>query len=154
MTLGRRISQGAGVSAEASPVEHEDRWTLNLRGMSVTKISVDFRLVLALDSDWEVALEAPANLSHGTAHANPSVLLNPESQDVAAALTLFGAKVLSAVAFKSGTLRLVFDTGHHLTCSSDPSFEAWQVTGPAGWRFASLPGGDIAVWSGSGASES
>ncbi|GHH28684.1 hypothetical protein GCM10018780_85620 [Streptomyces lanatus] len=142
------------MSAEASPVEHEDRWTLNLRGMSVTKISVDFRLVLALDSDWEVALEAPANLSHGTAHANPSVLLNPESQDVAAALTLFGAKVLSAVAFKSGTLRLVFDTGHHLTCSSDPSFEAWQVTGPAGWRFASLPGGDIAVWSGSGASES
>ncbi|MFF4518496.1 DUF6188 family protein [Streptomyces mirabilis] len=52
----------------------------------------------------------------------------------------------SAVAFKSGTLRLVFDTGHHLTCSSDPSFEAWQVTGPAGWRFVSLPGGDLAVW--------
>ncbi|MEV0444141.1 DUF6188 family protein [Streptomyces spectabilis] len=154
MALDRRISHGAGVSTAESPVEHEDRWILNLRGMSVTKISVDFRLVLALDSDWEVALETPVNLSHGTAHANPSVLLNPESQDVAAALALFRAKVLSAVAFKSGTLRLVFDTGHHLTCSSDPSFEAWQVTGPAGWRFASLPGGDIAVWSGSGASES
>ncbi|MGV9915418.1 DUF6188 family protein [Streptomyces tendae] len=82
--------------------------------MSVTKISVDFRLVLALDSDWEVA----------------------------------------AVAFKSGTLRLVFDTGHHLTCSADPAFETWQVAGPTGWRFASLPGGDLAVWSGSGASES
>jgi hypothetical protein len=149
-----RISQGAGVSAEESPVEHEDRWILNLHGMSVTKISVDFRLVLALDSDWEVALEAPVNLSHGTVHANPSVLLKPESQDVAAALALFGAKVLSAVAFKSGTLRLVFDTGHHLNCSSDPSFEAWQVTGPAGWCFVSLPGGDLAVWTCSGASES
>ncbi|MGW2706992.1 DUF6188 family protein [Streptomyces sp. NPDC001340] len=142
------------MSTEESHAEHEDRWILNLHGMSVTKISVDFRLVLALDSDWEVALEAPVNLSHGTAHADPSVLLNPESQDVAAALPLFGAKVLSAVAFKSGTLRLIFDTGHHLTCSSDPSFEAWLVTGPAGWRFASLPGGDLAVWSGSGASES
>lgn len=103
--------------------------------------------MLALDSDWEAALEAPVNLSHGTDHADPSVLLNPESQDVAAALALFGAKVLSAVAFKSGTLCLVFDTGHHLTCSSDPSFEAWQVTGPTGWRFASLPGGDLAFWS-------
>ncbi|MBQ0967477.1 hypothetical protein KBY91_31765 [Streptomyces sp. RK23] len=142
------------MSTEESPVEHEDRWILNLCGMSVTKISVDFRLVLALDSDWEVALEAAVNLSHGTAHANPSVLLNPESQDVAAALALFGAKVLSAVAFKSGTLRLVFDTGHHLTCSPAPAFEAWQVTGPTRWRFASLPGGDLAVWSGSGASES
>lgn len=153
MALGCRISQGAGVSAEESPVEHENRWILNLRGMSVTKISVDFRLVLALDSDWEVALEASVNLSLGTAHANPSVILKPESQDVAAALTLFGAKVLSAVAFKSGTLRLAFDTGHHLTCSSDMHFEAWQVTGPTGWRFTSLPGGDLAVWSGSGTSE-
>ncbi|MFE5894783.1 DUF6188 family protein [Streptomyces sp. NPDC056462] len=80
--------------------------------------------------------------------------LKPESQDVAAALVLFGAFVLSAVAFKSGTLRLVFDTGHYLTCSSDLSFEAWQVTGPTGWCFASLPGGDLAVWSGSETSES
>ncbi|MFE2967037.1 DUF6188 family protein [Streptomyces sp. NPDC059340] len=56
--------------------------------------------------------------------------------------------------FKSGTLCLVFDTGRHLNCSSDPSFEAWQVTGPAGWRFVSLPGGDLAVWTRSGASES
>ncbi|MFJ4845644.1 MULTISPECIES: DUF6188 family protein [unclassified Streptomyces] len=154
MALGRRFSHCAGVSTEESPVEHQDRWILNLRGMSVTKISVDVRLVLALDSGWEVAMEAPVKLSHGTAHANPSVLLNPESQDVAASLALFGAKVLSAVAFKTGTLRLVFDTGHHLTCSSDPSFEAWQVTGPSGWCFASLPGGDLAVWSGSGVSES
>ncbi|MER5386055.1 DUF6188 family protein [Streptomyces sp. NPDC002688] len=142
------------MSTEESPVEHEDWWVLNLRGMSVTKISVDYRLVLALDSDWEVALEAPVNLSHGIVHANPSLLLKPESQDVAAALALFGANVLSAVAFKSGTLRIVFDTGHHLSCSSDPSFEAWQVTGPTGWRFASLPGGGLAVWSGSGTSES
>ncbi|MGP4089628.1 DUF6188 family protein [Streptomyces sp. KR55] len=107
-----------------------------------------------LHSDWKVALEAPVGLSLGTVHANPSVLLKPESQDVAAALALFGANVLSAVAFKSGILRLVFDAGRHLTCSSDPAFEAWQVTGPAGWRFVSLPGGDLAVWSGSGTSES
>ncbi|MFE3412395.1 DUF6188 family protein [Streptomyces mirabilis] len=76
---------------------------------------------------------------------HPIVHQTPACQDVAAAPALFGAKALSAVAFKSGTLRLVFDTGHHLTCSSDPSFEAWQVTGPAGWRFVSLPGGDLAV---------
>ncbi|WP_323181296.1 DUF6188 family protein [Streptomyces sp. NBC_00154] len=154
VALDRRIGQGAVVSTEESPVEHDDRWVLSLRGMSVTKISVDFRLVLAVGSDWEIALEAPVRLSYGTVHASPSVLLNPESQDVAAALALFGASVLSVVAFKSGTLRLVFDTGHHLTCSSDPSFEAWQVTGPAQWRFVSLPGGDLGVWSGSGTSES
>ncbi|MFB6613239.1 DUF6188 family protein [Streptomyces sp. NPDC056367] len=95
----RKISQGAVVSAEEGPVEHEDRWNLKLRGRSITKISVDFRLVLILDSDWEVALEAPVSLSHGTVHASPPVLLTPESQDVAAALALFGGSVMSAVAF-------------------------------------------------------
>lgn len=122
--------------------------------MSVSKISVDFRLVLVLDSGWEVALETPVSLSHGTGHATTPVFLTPESQDVAAGSALFGARVMSAVAFKSGMLRLVFDTGHHLTCSSDPSFEAWQVTGPTGWRLVSLPGGELAVWSGSGRNES
>ncbi len=61
MALDGQTGQGAAVSAEESPVEHEDRWVLNLRGMSVSKISVDFRLVLVLDSDWEVALEAPVS---------------------------------------------------------------------------------------------
>lgn len=151
LALSRLISQGAGVSTEESPLEHGDWWALTpLREMSVTRITVDFRLVLVIDSDWEVALEAPARLSRGAIHYPPSVLLIPESQDVAAALALFGAKVLSATAFKSGALRLVFDTGHELVCSSDPSFEAWQVTGPSGWRFASLPGGELAVWAGSG----
>ncbi|MEU7606230.1 DUF6188 family protein [Streptomyces sp. NPDC041003] len=99
---------------EREPLEQEDRWILNLRGLSV----------------------AP---------------LTPESQDVAAALPLFGAKVLSAVAFKYGGLRVVFDSGTHLNCAPDDSFEAWQITGPRGWRFVSLPGGDLAAWSPSAA---
>ncbi|EFL19942.1 conserved hypothetical protein [Streptomyces sp. C] len=141
------------MSTEVEPVEHEDRWILNLRGLSVVRISIDFRLTLVLDAGWEVVLEAPARLSTGPLHTSPGLPLTPESQDVAAALPLFGAKVLSAVVFKSGVLRMVFDSGMHLTCSADASFEAWQVTEPRGWRFISLPGGDLAVWSRSGTSE-
>jgi len=132
----------------AEPSEHEDRWVLNLRGTSIARISVDFQLTLTLESGWAVALEGPARLSSGSAHADRGVLLSPESQDVAAALPLFGATVLSLVAFKSGGLRVVFGNGAHLTCPSTASFEAWQITGPQGWRFVSLPGGDLAVWSG------
>ncbi|MEU3749059.1 DUF6188 family protein [Streptomyces narbonensis] len=75
---------------------------------------------------------APVDLSHDSVRAFPSVRLHPESQDVAAALTLFGAQVLSAAAFKSGTLSLVCGNGRHLTCSPDPPFEGWQATGPSG----------------------
>lgn len=136
------------VSTPAEPVEHSDRWILSFRGLCVTKISVGDRLTLTLDSDWEVVLEAPAYLSAGSLSANERVELFPQTQDVAAALRLFGTEVLSAVAFKSGALRMVFSSGTHLNCPVSPSFEAWQITGPRGQMFVSMPGGDLAVWSG------
>ncbi|WP_245726858.1 DUF6188 family protein [Streptomyces longwoodensis] len=141
------------MSTEAEPVEHENRWILNLRGWGVTGITVDYRLTLALDDGWEVVLEAAAWLSSGPAHTDPGLLLLPETQDVAAALPLFGTKVVSTIAFKSGKLRMVFEVGAHLTCPADAEFEAWQITGPGGWRFVSLPGGDLGVWSASAANE-
>ncbi|MFD3517447.1 DUF6188 family protein [Streptomyces sp. NPDC058657] len=147
MAIEPQIGQGSVVSTEQGPVEHADRWILNLRGLPVTRIVVDFQLTLVLGSAWEVILEAPVNLSHGSVRTNPPSVLNPETQDVAAALTLFGAEIRSAVAFKSGALRLVFDTGMHLNSPADPSFEAWQVAGPQGWRFVSLPGGELTVCS-------
>lgn len=148
------MQHGGVMSTEAEPVEHDDRWILNLRGRGVAGITVDYRLTLVLDEGWEVVLETPARLSSGSAHTNPGVLLVPENQDVAAALPLFGTKVVSAVAFKSGTLRMVFEDGTHLTCPTDAAFEAWQITGPGGRRFVSLPGGDLGVWSASEANES
>ncbi|WP_331772765.1 DUF6188 family protein [Embleya sp. NBC_00888] len=142
------------MNPEAEPVEHEDRWVLGLRGLSVVGIRIDLRPTLVLDAGWEVVPAAPTRLSTGSLRTDPGLPLTPESQDVAAALPLFGAKVLSAVAFKSGALRMVFDSGTHLTCPSHASFAAWQITGPGGWRFVSLPGGDLAVRSGSGTGES
>ncbi|MFZ3498629.1 DUF6188 family protein [Streptomyces sp. 5.8] len=136
------------MSTEQGPVEDDDRWILNLRGLPVTKIVVDFRLTLVLDSAWEVTLEGPVSLSHGSIRTNPPSVLDPQTQDVAAALALFGADIRSAVAFKSGALRLVFGTGTHLNCPADPSYEAWHIAGPDGWRFVSLPGGELAVWKG------
>ncbi len=138
------------MSTPAAPAELDDRWLLNLRGLSVTQITVDFHLVLALGSDWLVTVETSADLLQGPGRteSRPGFRLVPASQDVAPALQLFGSKILSAVAFKSGALRLVFDNGMHLNCRSDPEFEAWQITGPAGWRIVSMPGGELAVWSG------
>lgn len=140
--------------SESAFAEHEDRWILGLRGLTVTKISVDYQLSFLLESDAWVVLEGPCRLAQGSAAGDvPQEMLDPQRQDVAAALALFGAKVMSAVAFKTGSLRLVFDNGLHLNCRADPSFEAWQVTGPGGWRLVSMPGGELAVWTGSEATK-
>lgn len=59
------------MSTEVEPVEHEDRWVLDLRALSVVRISIDFRLTLALDAGWEVVLETPARLAADPRHASP-----------------------------------------------------------------------------------
>ncbi|MET8824374.1 DUF6188 family protein [Streptomyces sp. NPDC004610] len=135
-------------ATQAEPAEHEDRWNLNPWGWSVARITVDFRLTLALDAGWEVVLEAPARLSSGPDPTGSGVVLVPETQDVAAVLPLFGAGIVSVVVFKSGTLRMVFEDGTGLICPADAAFEAWEITGPGGWRFVSLPAGGLGVWSG------
>ncbi|MEV7233061.1 DUF6188 family protein [Streptomyces sp. NPDC051020] len=147
------VDHGVVMSTEVDPVEYEDRWVLNLHGLSVVRISIDVRLTLVLEAGWDVSPEAPARLSAGSLRADPGVLLTSEAQDVAGVLPLFGTKVLSAVAFKSGALRMVFAGGTHLNRSPNASFEAWQITEPRGWRFVSLPGGDLAVWSRYGTGE-
>ncbi|MFJ4091844.1 DUF6188 family protein [Kitasatospora sp. NPDC089913] len=132
--------------SETSLAEHEDRWIMNLRGLAVTRISVGHQLFLHLDSDARVDLGCPFKLTRPVGEGRQDVLLDPGRQDVAAALGLFGAKVLSAVAFKTGSLRLLLDNGFRLTSKADPLFEAWEVLGPGGWRIISMPGGKLAVW--------
>ncbi|MFF8775454.1 DUF6188 family protein [Kitasatospora sp. NPDC015120] len=130
--------------------EHEDRWIMNLRGQAVTRISIDYKLTLLLDSDARVVLGCPFELTQSAKGTREPVVLDPGRQDVVAALGLFGAKVLSAVAFKTGSMRLVFDNGCHLNSRAHPDFEAWEVLGPGGWRIIARPGGGLAVWSGQG----
>ncbi|GAA1745123.1 DUF6188 family protein [Nonomuraea bangladeshensis] len=128
-------------------VELEDRWLLPYRGMQVIQICVSYQLTLLLDSGAQVDVETEAELSTLRALDRVKARLLPEQQDVAPALTLFGATVLSAVAFKSGSLRLGFDNGLQLKVKPDVRYEAWSAHGPDdGPRLVCQPGGGIAVW--------
>ena len=127
--------------------EHDDRWILPFRGLGVTQVRVDFAFGLILGGGGTVTIISAATLGWARVAARPEkVALEPGRQDVAAGLVLFGAEVTSAVAFKSGALRLVFGDGHMLTVEPDPDYEAWTATGPDGMLVVSLPGGELAVW--------
>lgn len=66
-----------------------------------------------------------------------------------ALLALVGQRVLSSVGFKAGDLRLVFDSGQTLGVPHGEHYEAWQLTGPSGRMWVSLPGGGLATFPGS-----
>jgi hypothetical protein len=132
------------------PVEYEDRWLLGYRDLSVTEICITQRLSLVLDTAATIVLAAPVWLSEGSIRNSdsPRTELVAARQDVAGILRLYGGRILSSVAFKSGSLRLVFDSGLHLNCQSDASVDAWLAIGPGQWRVTSLAGGGLRVANG------
>jgi hypothetical protein len=107
-----------------SLVERDDRWILPFRGLMVTQVQVDYAFGLVLDDKGAVRVSNTATLGWVNVGAKPEIHeLNPENQDVASGLVLVGATVLSAVAFKSGGLCIVFDDGHLLKVAPDPQYE-------------------------------
>ncbi|MGC5309374.1 DUF6188 family protein [Micromonospora zamorensis] len=120
---------------------------LPFRGLTVTQVRVDFAFGLHFGDQAAVRISNAATLGWVNAGVRPeTVELYPERQDVAAGLVLFNSTVLSAVAFKSGALRIVFNDGHLLKVAADDVYEAWTATGPNRMLVVSLPGGDLAVW--------
>jgi hypothetical protein len=135
------------VQQDGGLAELSDRWLLPYRGLNVSQITVDYAVTFLLEGQVTIVIEGDATLADrpGRAPGAQTVELHPGRQDVAAALSLFGATVNSAVAFKTGTLRLVLDH-FQLTVRADPHYEAWNVVGPGGVRLVCMPGGQLAMW--------
>jgi len=129
-------------------VERPDRWALPYQAMRVTQLRLDSQLTLVLDESTEIVVGCPATLVRGPTSESGavSVRLAPHRQEVGAALDLFGARVLAAMAFKDGRLRLLFDGGDQLHVPPDSFYEAWSLSGPGTLRAVCLPRGGLAIW--------
>jgi hypothetical protein len=126
--------------------ELDDRWIVGLRGSPVESITVnEYNVVMTFGGGTVLTIEGRAELVRKD---QPVVSFNDDdtatSSDVVGSLT--GSRVLSGVVFKTGGLRLVFDTGARLRVPFDPRHEAWQLTGPSGRMWVSLPGGDLGTF--------
>ena len=129
-------------------VERADRWSLPWQDMRVTQIRLDAQLTLVLDELTEIVVGCPAMIVRGgTSESGAiSVQLAPHRQEVAPALDLFGRRVIAAVAFKDGRLRLLFQGGEQLHVPPDSFYEAWSLSGPGSLRAVCLPRGGLAIW--------
>jgi hypothetical protein len=81
--------------------------------------------VLVLNCGSRIEIKAPAFLTYGAASSPGAVLLPREEWQ-----RLVGAVIVSAVAFKSGALRVVFSTGYHLNVRELGSDKAVYVHRP------------------------
>lgn len=132
----------------AIATELEDRWILGLRGARVESTrSEEFRLVVAFAEGADLTIEGAATLGSTARTAERLDLWANPSATTDSFGGLVGHTVISAVAFKTGHLRIVFSLGIVLRVLADDHYEPWQIAFPSGQFLVSLPGGGLSTWS-------
>jgi hypothetical protein len=118
-----------------------------LRNRTVESIDTgEFNVRVSFGNGSVLTIESSASLKAGPGEAAVEALAINRNGSIAidpALYSLAGQRVLSSVAFKSGLLRLVLDTGTHLIVPFDEHYEAWQLTGQSGREWISMPGGGL-----------
>lgn len=62
---------------------------------------------------------------------------------------LVGHTIVDARVSEAGALTIGFDDSTRLTVEPDLAYEAWNVSGPVGFLTVCMPGGELAIWTGS-----
>jgi hypothetical protein len=121
------------MAAETS--ELPDRWILPLRDSEVTAVDWDDEVRFRLDPPGEIIVGLGALVTEGpraAPEARPATLSELGPDEVQRCV---GSRVLAAVGFKNGALRVVLDNGWHLDVPS---------TGP--FVPASISAGESVTW--------
>jgi hypothetical protein len=123
--------------------ELDDRWWLGLRGSTVESVAAnEYNVVVSFSGGNVLTIEGRTEIVQNDRLA--VTLIDDENAAAPDTLrSLCGARVVSGVAYKTGSLRIVFGSGTKLHVPFDTGYEAWQLTGPSGRMWVSLPGGGI-----------
>jgi hypothetical protein len=136
------------VVTAARLVRDGNGWRLPLAGCAVVQCCVDWALTLRLEhpsGTFEVRIEQPFTFTSAT---GSEVLLVPENDPTGLGPVLACSRtaVEEAAASDDGELAMSFADGSSIRIRSSPDHEAWGLTGPAGLRVVSVPGGELAIW--------
>lgn len=150
VTTWQHVQTHRGVGSEVEQ-ELDDRWWLGLRSRALQSVDAQgYMVVLDFGSGSVLTITSAANVRAASAPGTeaPAVTSNEDGTVSAseALMSLTGQRVLSSVGFKTGMLRLVFESGALVTVPHGEQYEAWQLTGPSGRMWVSLPGGGLATF--------
>jgi hypothetical protein len=129
-------------------LEHQpetNRWLLPLRDERVTWCCVDYAVSFGTQNQVSIRIEQPFVY---TSADRIEHLIVPEADPVLAAPVLAIARlsVREGFAYNDGHLELAFSDGSTIGVPSAQDYEPWELTGPAGLKMVSVPGGELSVW--------
>lgn len=120
---------------------------LGLSGKRLQSMQHEYTVVLQIDDVHFVAVSSPFTVEVD----GDTTCLSPEEDPEEAfelVRQLIGQKINRATVDSAGTLNMVFERGARISVGPDPDYEAWNVSGPDGALVVSMPGGELAIWSG------
>lgn len=130
--------------------ETPTKWILNPHSIKVSRCMLDYTVTLdmtnaAVGPQATLTIECDFVLTmNGMAQVIEAVNFKSMGQ----ASVLINKEWLQGQIFKNGDLELKFSDNIILTVKSHELYEAWNFNLQNGTMFVSIPGGDIAYWSG------
>jgi len=124
---------------------------LEVEGHRVTRLVVDYAVAFEFQDvkeQYTIRIEGEFRIDQGGAESR-CLLDHPST--LGAATTLLHDQVRTAEARQSGELVLCLESGAVLRVAPAETIEAWEMFGSSGARVVCLPGGGLAVWSGTAA---
>lgn len=118
----------------------------SLQGQEISRICLDYAVVLETVDGTELRIEAPFKLF--SAERMPPDEVRPDllQETGSVVVRLLNAQIIETSIRESGALSLRFASGHHLQCLPDGRFEAWTLVAATGERAVCMPGGGVAYW--------
>ncbi|NMM17068.1 MAG: hypothetical protein HHJ14_07985 [Cellulomonas sp.] len=120
----------------------------SLEGQEVSRLCLDYAVVLQTVDGTELRIESPFRLSSHDGAQTEEVRPDCLDQAGSAVVGLLRQRIESAFIDESGALSLRFANGLRLDSEPDEHFEAWTLVTADGERMVCLPGGGVAHWPG------
>ena len=125
-------------------IELVDRWILPLEGRVVVETLLEYTVLLQFDDMSRLIIEAPLVLRVD----DQALLIDPEGDvgELVVRRPFENAVVTEAVAFKTGTLRLVLADRTVVEVAALEDYESWTLFVKNGPLIVCRPGGELSTW--------
>lgn len=121
------------------------RWLLPLQDEQVIWCCIDYAVSLGTQNQVAVRIEQPFVYT-GTDGVEHLIVPEADPVQIAPVLAITRLSVRAGFAYDDGHLELTFSDGSTIGVPSAQDYEPWELTGPAGLKIVSVPGGELSVW--------
>jgi hypothetical protein len=132
---------------ELLPIEKSDHWILPFENRMVSSCCIDTAFSIEMVSEGVVfGITIAGTIIFKIGRREYRLPLEGDPTLLGPALAMMFKTVKTAVAYKEGSLHIIFTDGSSLAVEPDPVVEAWEIHISGRYHMVCLPGGGLTTW--------